>query len=144
MVLKKEGTWCVCPDFRALNKITINDKFIILVIDDLLDELSGAHFFTKLDMCFGYHQIRMKEVDIPKNDFRTHEGYYELLFMPFNLCNTPSTFQILMNHVFFPFLHQFVLAFFYDIHIYSKTWQAHLAHVDEVSHLLFQHKLFLK
>jgi hypothetical protein len=144
MVLKKEGSWRMCPDFRSLNKLTIKDKFPIPGIDDLLDELSGAQFFTKLDLCLSYHQICMKEADIPNTFFRTHEGHYEFLVMPFGLCNAPSTFQSLMNHFFHPFLCHFVLVFFDDIPIYRKTWIDHLAHVDRVLHLLSQHQLFLK
>jgi hypothetical protein len=86
----------------------------------------------------------MKEADIPKTTFRTHEGPYEFLVMPFVLCNAPSTFQILMNHAFHPFIHHFVLVFFDDILIYNKKWTDYLSHVDRVLHLLSQHQLFLK
>jgi hypothetical protein len=144
MVLNKEGYWCMCLDFHALNKLTIKDKFHIPVIDDLLDELSGTQFFTKLDLHSRYHQIHMKEVGIPNTAFITHEGHYEFFVMPFFLCDSPSTFQSLMNHVFYPFLHHFVLVFIDDILIYSKTWTMHLGHVDQVLHLLSQHQLFLK
>jgi hypothetical protein len=144
MVLKKEVSCRMCPEFCALNKLTIKDKFPIPVIDELLDELSGAQFFTKLDIRSSYHQIRMKEADIPNTTFCTHEGHYDFLVMPFGLCNAPSTFQSLMNHVFHPFLHHFFLVFFDDILIYRKTWTNHLTHVDQVLLLLSQHQLFLK
>jgi hypothetical protein len=77
MVLNKEGSWCMCIEFCSHNKLTIIDKFPITIIDDLLDELSGTQFFTKLDIRSGYHQICMKDVDIPMTSFRTHEGHYE-------------------------------------------------------------------
>jgi hypothetical protein len=134
----------MCPNFCGLNKLTIKDMLSVPLIDDLLDEMSGAQYFNKLDMCFDYHQICMQEDDIPKTTFRTHEGHYEFFIMPFGLCNAPSTFQSLMNHVFRLFLCHFVLVFFYDILIYSKTWKSHLSHVDQILHLLSQHQIFIK
>lgn len=111
----------MCPDFRALNKLTIKDKFSILVLDDLLDELHGAKFFTKLELHSEYQQLRIKEANIPKLTFCTQDDHYDFLVMPFELGNSPSTsFQSLMNKILKP-IHDVMLFFFDDFLIYNKT-----------------------
>ncbi|GJU76370.1 putative reverse transcriptase domain-containing protein [Tanacetum coccineum] len=142
--VKKDGSMRMCIDYRELNKITVKNRYPLPRIDDLFDQLQGAHYFSKIDLRSGYHHLRVHEDDIPKTAFRTRYGHFEFTIMPFGLTNAPAIFMDLMNRVCKPYLDKFVIVFIDDILIYSKTKEDHKVHLRLMLELLTKEKLYAK
>ncbi|KAL0536857.1 hypothetical protein IC582_025820 [Cucumis melo] len=143
-VKKKDGSMRLCIDYRELNKVTVKNKYPLPRIDDLFDQLQGATVFSKINLQSGYHQLRIKDGDVPKTAFRSRYGHYEFIVMSFGLTNAPAVFMDLMNRVFREFLDTFVIVFIDDILIYSKTEAEHEEHLRMVLQTLRDNKLYAK
>jgi hypothetical protein len=144
LVLKKDGSWRFCIDYRRFNKLTVKNVFPVPVIDELLDELSGATVFSKLDLRAGYHQIRMRAEDEAKNCIQDSPRTLPVQGHAIRALHAPATFQCVMNVVLEPCLRKSVLVFMDDILVYSSSLEAHVTHLTEVLHLLRQAQLFVK
>jgi hypothetical protein len=143
-VKKKDRSMRMWIDYWELNKVTIKNQYPLPRIDDLLDQLQGARVFSKVDLRSGYHQVRVKEEDIPKTAFRTRYGHYEFLVMSFGLTNALAVFMNTMSRVFQDYLDQFTVIFIDDILIYSKTSEEHKEHLRKVLERLRSEKLYAK
>jgi hypothetical protein len=143
-IQKKDGSWRPCIDYRQLNKATIENQYSLLRTDDLFDQMKGVTMLSKIDLRSGYHQLRIKEDDIPKTAFKTRFGHYEFTVLPFGLTNAPGVFMSLMNGVFREYLDKFVQVFIDDILIYSRTTEEHDEHLRLVLQCLREHKLYGK
>ncbi|KAL0544030.1 hypothetical protein IC582_019141 [Cucumis melo] len=143
-VKKKDGSMRLCIDYRELNKVTVKNRYPLPRIDDLFDQLQGATVFSKIDLRSGYHQLRIKDEDVPKTAFRSRYGHYEFIVMSFGLTNASAVFMDLMNRVFREFLDTFVIVFIDDILVYSKTEAEHEEHLRLVLQTLRDNKLYAK
>ena len=141
---KKDKTIRLCIDYRQLNRVTIKNQYPLPRIDDLFDQLRGARVYSKIDLHTGYHQLRVRDIDIRKTAFRTLYGHFKFTGMPFGLTNAPATFIDLMHRIFQPYLDQFFVVFVDDILIYSQSEWEHEYHLRIVLQLLRDHQLYAK
>ncbi|GJV65511.1 putative reverse transcriptase domain-containing protein [Tanacetum coccineum] len=143
-VKKKDGYFRMCIDYRELNKLTVKNRYPLPRIDDLFDQLQGSSVYLKIDLRLGYHQLRVRDEDIPKTAFRTRYVHYEFQVMPFGLTNAPIVFTDLMNRVCKPYLDKFVIVFIDDILIYSRNKEEHANYLRIILELLKKEKLYAK
>ncbi|GKC12085.1 putative reverse transcriptase domain-containing protein [Tanacetum coccineum] len=143
-VKMKDGSFQMCINYQELNKLTVKNCYPLPRIDDLFDQLQGSSVYSMIDLRSGYHQLRVREEDIPKTAFRTRYGHYEFQVMPFGLTNAPAVFMDLMNRVCKPFFDKFVIVFIDDILIYSKNKKEYEEHLQAVLELLKKEKLYAK
>jgi hypothetical protein len=141
---KKGGTQRLCVNYRALNEVTVKNKYPLPRIDDLFDQLCGACVFSKIDLRSGYHQLKIRECDIPKAAFISRYGLYEYTVMSFGLTNAPVFFMYLMNKVFMEYLDKFVVVFIDDILVYSRSKEEHKEHLRLALQKLRENRLYFK
>ncbi|GKE50059.1 putative reverse transcriptase domain-containing protein, partial [Tanacetum coccineum] len=144
LLKKKDGSFRMCIDYRELNKLTIKNRYPLPRIDDSFDQLQGSSAYSKIDLRSGYHQLRVRDEDIPKTAFRTRYGHYEFQVMPFGLINAPAVFMDLMNRVCKLYLDKLVIVFIDDILIYSHNKEEHANHLRIIMELLRKEKLYAK
>ena len=141
---KKDETLRLCIDYRQLNRVAIKNRYPLPRIDELFNQLRGARAYSKIDLRTGYHQLRVRDTDIPKTTIRTRYGHFEFTVMPFGLTNAPAAFMDLMHRIFQPYLNQFVVVLVDDILIYSQSEWEHEYHLRIVLQLLRDHQLYAK
>ena len=143
-VKQKDKTLRLCIDYRQLNRVTIKNRYSLPRINDLFDQLRGARVYSKIDLHTGYHQLRVREVDIPKTMFKMRYGHFKFIVMPFELTNALAAFIDLMHRVFQPYLDQFVMVFVDNILIYFQSEEEHEDHLRIVLQVLKDHQLYAK
>ena len=141
---KNDKTLRLCIEYKQLNRVTIKNRSPLSMIDNLFNQLRGARVYAKIDLRIGYHQLRVRDVDIPKTAFRMQYGHFEFTVMPFGLINAPAAFMDLMYRVFQPYIDQFVVVFLDDILIYSKSEDEHEGYLRIVLQGLRDHQLYAK
>jgi hypothetical protein len=130
LVQNKDETWRLCIDYKALNKITVRNRYPVPRIDDLLNHLKGGNFFNKIDLKYVYHHVPIEPTNVWKTNFKSKEGLFEWLVMPFGLTNEPTTFMRLMDDLLRPFTNDFVIVYLDDILIFNKNWEEHMQHIQ--------------